>query len=274
MSQAVTEIIRLGPPGREIERLESLAAQLDEAAPEETLRWAFDEFGGSVTIATGFGLEGVALIDMAVRINPRIDIFFLDTAFLFPETYELRRRLEDRYHIQIRAYETDITPEQQDLRFGSKLWSTDPDLCCRLRKLEPLRQALRDRRAWITAIRRDQTLERSSARVVEWDYQWQLFKINPLVRWTTQDVRTYIARNNVPFNPLHDQGYPSIGCTHCTRAIGKGQHERDGRWPGREKRECGMHARVIAPALVTPAEVQASPILRQIDSTGDETAWT
>jgi phosphoadenosine phosphosulfate reductase len=268
MSQAANEIIRLGPLPREIERIESLAGQLDEATPEETLRWAFDEFGHTVTIATGFGLEGVALIDMAVKINPRTDVFFLDTAFLFPETYDLRRRLEDRYHIQIRAYQTNITPEQQELRFGAGLWSTDPDLCCRLRKLEPLRDALRDRRAWITAIRRGQTVERSSARVVEWDYQWQLVKINPLVRWTTQDVRAYIASNNVPFNPLHDQGYPSIGCTHCTRPISEGEHERDGRWAGHEKRECGMHARVHA-AFMTTAEAQMSPISRRSDSTGD-----
>jgi phosphoadenosine phosphosulfate reductase len=251
MSQAVSEVIRLGPPPRELERMENLASQFDEAAPEETLRWAFDEFDRSVTIATGFGIEGVALIDMAVRINPRVDVFFLDTAFLFPETYELRRRLEARYHIQIRAYETDITPEQQDVRFGAKLWSTDPDLCCRLRKLEPLREALRDRRAWITAIRRDQTLERSNARVVEWDYQWQLVKINPLVRWTPPDVRAYVDRNSIPFNPLHDQGYPSIGCTHCTRPIREGEHERDGRWPGHEKRECGIHARVKPATFVT-----------------------
>jgi phosphoadenosine phosphosulfate reductase len=262
MSQAVSEFISLGPPQREIERIENLATQLGEATPEETLRWAVDEFDNSVTLATGFGLEGVALIDMAVRINPRIDVFFLDTAFLFPETYDLRRRLEDRYHIQIRAYETDITPEQQELRFGAELWATDPDLCCRLRKLEPLKDALRDRRAWITAIRQVQTPERSRARVVEWDYQWRLIKINPLVRWTTQDVRAYIAKNNVPFNPLHDQGYPSIGCTHCTRAIGKDQHERDGRWAGHEKRECGMHARVQPVTLITT------------DSTGDEAAWT
>jgi phosphoadenosine phosphosulfate reductase len=262
MSQAVTEFISVVPTPREIERIESLAARLADAEPEETLRWAVDAFDRTVTIATGFGLEGCALIDMAVRINPRIDVFFLDTGFLFRETYDLRRRLEDRYHIQIRAYETDITPEQQELSFGAELWATDPDLCCRLRKLEPLRDALRDRRAWITAIRQAQTLERSRARVVEWDYQWRLIKINPLVRWTTQDVRAYIAKNNVPFNPLHDQGYPSIGCTHCTRAIRTDQHERDGRWPGHEKRECGMHTRVQPVTLITT------------DSTGDETAWT
>jgi phosphoadenosine phosphosulfate reductase len=273
MSQAVSEIVRLGPPTREIEQIENQAGQLDDASPEDTLRWAFDEFDSSVTIATGFGLEGVALIDMAVRINPGIDIFFLDTAFLFPETYELRRRLEARYQIRIRSYEPDITPEQQDVRFGEKLWSTDPDLCCRLRKLEPLREALRGRRAWITAIRRDQTLERSSARVVEWDYQWQLVKINPLVRWTTQDVQAYIARNDVPFNPLHDQGYPSIGCTNCTRPIREGESERDGRWPGHRKRECGIHARAKSATVVTAAEAQPGPLTQLSDASGHGTAW-
>ena len=256
MSQAVSEIIKLVPLPREIDRIESLAGQLDDASPEDTLRWAFDEFDSSVTIATGFGLEGVALIDMSVRINPGIDVFFLDTAFLFPETYELRRRLEARYKIRIRAYETDITPEQQDVRFGAKLWSTDPDLCCRLRKLEPLRGALRGRRAWITAIRRDQTLERSSARVVEWDYQWRLMKINPLLRWNKTDVWDYIRKHNVPYNELHDQGYPSIGCTHCTVAVGANEHDRAGRWAGRQKTECGVHARprsLVVLEAATPA---------------------
>jgi phosphoadenosine phosphosulfate reductase len=255
MSQAVSEIVRLGPPPREIERVETAASLLDEAAPEETLRWAFEWFQEGVTIATGFGAEGVALIDMAVRINSRADVFFLDTAFLFPETYELRRRLEDRYQIEIRVFKTDITPEQQELRFGAKLWSTNPDLCCRLRKLEPLKDALQGRRAWITAIRQDQTLERSNARVIEWDCQWRLVKINPLVRWNKQQVWEYIARNNVPYNPLHDRGYPSIGCTHCTQPVRQGDDERAGRWPGRAKKECGLHAPARPIAFVPRIEM-------------------
>ena len=194
MSQAVNEVVRLGPPASEIDRVEAAGYLLDEAAPEETLRWAFDEFQEGVTIATGFGVEGVALIDMAVKINPRADVFFLDTAFLFPETYELRRRLEDRYQIDIREFKTNITPEQQELRFGAKLWSTNPDLCCRLRKLEPLKDALQRRRAWITAIRQDQTLERSNARVIEWDYQWRLVKINPLVRWNKRSEERRVGK--------------------------------------------------------------------------------
>lgn len=271
MSQTISENLRLGSLPGKLAQLANRAAQLDQASPEETLRWAFDEFGGDVTIATGFGMEGVALIDMAVRINPRLDVFFLDTAFLFRETYDLRRRLEDRYQIQIRAYETEITSEQQERRFGAKLWSTDPDLCCRLRKLEPLKAALAGRRAWITAIRRDQTLERSNARAVEWDYQWQLVKINPLVRWGAQDARAYIDRNDVPYNPLHDQGYPSIGCTHCTRPIREGEPERSGRWSGLDKRECGIHARVKPASSVTDGTAHTSPIIRLTSSTTDET---
>ena len=255
MSQILTETLTLGPPPGELERVETAASALDDAPPEETLLWAFEEFQGAVTIATGFGAEGVVLIDMAVRINPRVEVFFLDTAFLFPETHELRRRIEDRYQIEVRVFSAETTPEQQELRFGAKLWSTNPDLCCRLRKLEPLKDALKGRRAWITAIRQDQTLERSNARVVEWDYQWRLVKINPLVRWNYSQVWEYIARNDVPYNPLHDRGYPSIGCTHCTQPVRDGDNQRAGRWAGREKKECGMHAGLRPPTLIPRTEM-------------------
>lgn len=243
MAQAIDELVQLGSSVREYNHIEAAAVRLEAAPPEDVLRWAFDEFGGRVSIATGFGPEGVALIDLAVKINPRADIFFLDTSFLFPETYDLRRRIEDRYGIEIRAFQTEITPEAQESSFGPKLWAADPDLCCRLRKLEPLREALSNRAAWMTAIRRDQTEARASARVVEWDYQWRLVKINPVVRWTKSDVWDYIRKNDVPYNPLHEQGYPSIGCTHCTRAAREGEGERAGRWSGFAKTECGLHSR-------------------------------
>jgi phosphoadenosine phosphosulfate reductase len=257
MTQVVTDILR---PAlfTDVDRIEAAANLLEDAPPEETLRWAFDEFDESITLATGFGPEGVALIDMTIGINPRADIFFLDTSFLFPETYDLRRRLEDRYQIEIRAIQTDLTPERQDLEFGAMLWSTDPDLCCRLRKLEPLKDALRGRDAWITAIRRDQTFERSTARAVEWDYQWQLVKINPLVRWNKKQVWDYIEKHRLPFNPLHDKGYPSIGCTYCTQPVLLGGPERAGRWPGRAKRECGMHGPAQPIALIPRSQTPPS----------------
>lgn len=242
----------------EFARLDAQAKRLEFAAPSQVLQWAFEEFGSSITLATGFGAEGVALIDMAVRLNPLIDVFFLDTSFLFPETYDLRARVEDRYRIKIRCYQPDLTPEQQEKTFGPKLWSRDPDLCCRLRKLEPLREALRNRRAWITAIRRDQTLERSGARTIEWDYQWQLVKVNPLARWTRDRVWEYISDNDLPYNPMHDRGYPSIGCTHCTVPASDSDGERAGRWPGHQKRECGIHRSPVAP--LAQAGIDRMPI--------------
>ena len=261
MSQAENEISNPGPPMFQLKRIGTAATLLDDATPTETLEWAFEEFQETVTIATGFGAEGVALIDMAVKINPNVDIFFLDTEFLFQETYELRRRLEDRYRIQIRVFKTDITPEQQAEQFGERLWTTNPDLCCRLRKLEPLREALGGRRAWITAIRQDQTLERSNARVVEWDYQWRLVKINPLVHWKKEQVWKYINRNQVPYNPMHDRGYPSIGCTHCTSPVREGEHDRSGRWAGFSKTECGIHEPSSPEALVSLTEMARHKLL-------------
>jgi phosphoadenosine phosphosulfate reductase len=224
-----------------LNRIEAMAERLEDASPQEILSEAFDEFGDAVAIATGFGVEGAALIDMAVKVTPRPNIFFLDTGFLFPETYGLRRRLEARYGIEIRAVAPSVTPDVQDEMFGPRLWARDPDLCCRLRKLEPLKKALDGLDAWITAIRRDQTPARAVARAAEWDFRWQRVKINPLVRWTKRDVWNYVAQNDVPYNPLHDAGYPSLGCTHCTRAVRPGEPERAGRWAGIAKTECGLH---------------------------------
>jgi phosphoadenosine phosphosulfate reductase len=223
------------------DRIEDAAARLAGAQPKEIIEWALDEFEDRLTIATGFGAEGMALIDMAARTGRRLDVFFLDTGFLFPETYDLRRRIEDRYRVTIRAVEPLLTPEEQEHLYGPELWLRDPDLCCRLRKLDPLKQALGDRDAWVTAIRRDQTAARASAREVEWDSRWQIVKINPLVEWAKNDVWDYIERNDVPYNPLHNMGYTSIGCTHCTRPIREGEQERAGRWSGSAKTECGLH---------------------------------
>lgn len=239
-------------------RLRSVADRLDLAEPHETLAWAFEEFGDKAAIATGFGVDGMALVDMAVRINPSPNIFFIDTGFLFRETYDLKRRVEERYGIAIRAVRTGLTPEMQAQFYGSELWARNPDLCCELRKLEPLRVALNGLDAWITAIRRDQTETRSVARAVEWDERWSLTKVNPLVGWTRRDVWKYVLRNGVPYNPLHDKGYPSIGCTHCTRAVGSEEGERAGRWPGLGKTECGLHAPAQLVTLLSHAAVNGS----------------
>jgi phosphoadenosine phosphosulfate reductase len=223
--------------------LEPIAARLEAEGPEATLSWAFEAFPESVAIATGFGVEGAALVDVAVKVNPRPLVFFVDTGFLFPETHELRRRIEDRYGIEILAVHPALTPQQQEDVYGARLWAYDPDFCCSLRKLEPLEGMLSGLGAWATAIRRDQTPARASARAVEWDARWGLVKVNPLVAWSKEQVWRYVLDNGVPYNPLHDRGYPSIGCTHCTRAVRHGEDDRAGRWAGFAKTECGLHGR-------------------------------
>jgi phosphoadenosine phosphosulfate reductase len=241
MAQALREITGSVPDSDALAEIAAAGDRLERSTPQEILRWAIDEFGDRLTIATGFGAEGMALIEMAVKINQNPNVFFIDTGFLFPETYELRRRMEQRYGIEIKAFQTELTPADQDQHYGPRLWASDPDLCCRIRKLEPLGDALRGRSAWVTAIRRDQAATRAGSRAIEWDYKWRLVKVNPLVRWTKREVWSYIAKNDVPYNPLHDEGYPSIGCTHCTRAVRDGEDERAGRWSGHQKTECGLH---------------------------------
>jgi phosphoadenosine phosphosulfate reductase len=239
--QDLVQIQSLKGAGQDYTLIARASQMLEHSGPGEVLEWAFNQFGDRVTIATGFGAEGISLIDIAVAINPRADVFFLDTGFLFPETYDLKRRLQDRYGIQIRSVSTSLSPEKQQELYGPRLWESDPDLCCRLRKLEPLRIALDGYDAWVAAIRRDQSPARASAQVVEWDAKWNLVKVNPLVLWSRADVWRYIVRNDLPYNPLHDRGYPSIGCTHCTQPVAQGEHERAGRWRGANKTECGLH---------------------------------
>jgi phosphoadenosine phosphosulfate reductase len=239
---AQTQLVSLTSNLQLSTRIEEAARQLENASPNKILEWAFAEFAEGITIATGFGAEGAALIDIAAQVNPQLDVFFLDTDFLFPETYELRRRIEERYQIEIRAFKTAITPEVQEQFYGESLWTRDPDLCCRLRKIEPLQEALQGRKAWVTAIRREQTAARANAQAVEWDKRWNLVKVNPLAFWSKQQVWRHIFQNQVPYNPLHNQGYLSIGCTHCTRAVHADEDERAGRWAGFTKTECGLHA--------------------------------
>ena len=241
MAQTNRELLPLSSNLHLFERIKDAAKRLETASPQKILAWAFAEFAEGITIATGFGAEGVALIDIAAQINPQVDVFFLDTDFLFAEAYALRQRLEERYRIESRAFKSALSPTAQDEVHGANLWLRDPDLCCRLRKLEPLKEALQGRLAWLTAIRRDQTAARANASVVEWDSRWNVVKVNPLAYWSKQQVWRHIFQNNVPYNPLHDQGYPSIGCVPCTTPVQIGEVPRAGRWRGIGKSECGIH---------------------------------
>ncbi len=233
------------PPLME-DQIDSVQAVAEHWTPQRTLAWAFERFGNSVEISSAFGAEGMVLIDMASRIRKDFRLFTIDTEFLFPETYALMDRIEDKYGVQIEKVYSVLSPEEQERSHGAALWSRDPDLCCNLRKVEPLRRKLKDLSAWITSIRRDQTSARSLARRVEWDGKFRLVKINPILDWTSKQVWRYIHDHEVPYNALHDQDYPSIGCTHCTRAVQPGEDARAGRWPGLAKNECGLH--MIEPA--------------------------
>jgi len=222
----------------DLERIKSLA---ESWKPEQVLAWAFATYGENVEVATGFGVEGMALLDMAFRVNPDLKVFTGDTEFLFSETYDLIDRVEEKYGIKVERLYSDLTPEDQERAYGQALWASDPDQCCALRKVEPLRRKLGTLDAWMTAIRRDQTRDRATIRKVDWDPKFNLVKISPLADWTREMVWNYVVRNNVPYNPLHDLNYPSIGCTHCTRAVQPGEDHRAGRWPGLNKTECGLH---------------------------------
>lgn len=220
-----------------------VAAELEGRRPEEVLAWAVERFFPDIALACSFGAEDVALVHMLVRIRPDVKVFYLDTGLFFPETYEVRDRLQERYGIDFVRVAPSLSLEEQARRHGEALWRRDPDLCCRLRKVQPLERALGDLglAAWITGIRREQAPTRANARVVEWDSRFGLVKVNPLVRWTHRDVWEYITAHGVPYNVLHDRGYPSIGCAPCTRPVAPGEDPRAGRWAGFAKTECGLH---------------------------------
>jgi phosphoadenosine phosphosulfate reductase len=237
----------------DFERVKILA---ESWTTEQALSWAFATYGDDLAIATGMGVEGMALLDIALKINPDAKVFTGDTEFLFPETYDLIDRVERRYGIKIEKLYSELTPEEQEKEFGPKLWARDPDQCCAIRKVEPLRRKLATLDAWVTAIRRTQTVERAAVRKIDWDAKFNLVKISPLADWTREMVWSYVVKNDVPYNPLHDRNYPSIGCTHCTRAVKPGEDPRAGRWSGFGKTECGLHT----PTEATSTLVQLVPV--------------
>jgi phosphoadenosine phosphosulfate reductase len=204
------------------------APDLEALDAHEVLEHAVAEHHPRLAVACSFQKEASVIIDLILRIEPQARIITLDTGVLFPETYETWRQVEDRYGIEIEAHRG----ERVD-----GLWSTDPDACCGMRKVEPLDRALSECDAWITGLRRDQSELRASTPKVGWDLRHGLWKYAPLAGWTEKDVWRYIAEHDLPYNPLHDQGYDSIGCTPCTVA-GEG---REGRWAGTGKLECGLH---------------------------------
>jgi phosphoadenosine phosphosulfate reductase len=229
------------------DQIKQLAADFEGQPPREILQWAADQFSPRLAISTAFGPEGLVILDIALRkVTPRIPVFTIDTGFLFPETQELIRKIEQEYGCVIERLHPDQTPEEQAAQHGPELYRREPDKCCYLRKVLPLQRKLPALDALVTGLRRSQGKSRESARVVqlqETPTGHRYVKINPLVAWTKEEVWWYIVSHQLPYNPLHDRGYPSIGCTPdcCTRPVQDGEDERAGRWAGTAKKECGLH---------------------------------
>ena len=228
-----------------VEEIGQRQQEAERWSAEELVGWGLTEFDPRVAVASSFGAEDVVLIDLAARTHPRFRVFTLDTDFLFPETYALIDQIEQHYGISVERTRPALTPEEQAGEYGAALWTREPDRCCNIRKVEPLKAKLAELGAWITGIRRDQAPTRANARKLEWDAKFGLVKLNPLADWTWDQVWDYIRAHNVSYNPLHDQNYPSIGCTYCTRQVAPGEDLRAGRWSGFQKTECGLHAKTL-----------------------------
>jgi phosphoadenosine phosphosulfate reductase len=224
--------------------LKAWSDRLERQTPEQVLAEAVERYRGRIVLACSFGAEDMVLLDMLQKVDRTTPLLYLDTDFLFPETYALRDRVMDHYQLrpeQVRRMTSALIPEEQARQYGEALWLREPDRCCQLRKVEPLAEALQGYAAWITGIRRDQAPTRAHAGLVEWDHKFQLVKFNPLANWIQEDVWQYIRQHDVLYNPLHDRGYPSIGCTHCTTPVHPGEDPRAGRWKQFQKTECGLH---------------------------------
>ncbi|KYP79237.1 phosphoadenylyl-sulfate reductase [Ferroacidibacillus organovorans] len=216
------------------------AKAFEERAPEEILRHAVKEID-NLTFACSFGAEDQVILHMVTKIKPSLPIFYLDTDVLFDETYALIEETKRRFSPNLIRVSPEFTLEQQAQSHGEALWKSRPDLCCDIRKVKPLADHLKGYAGWITGIRRDQAPTRADAQVFEVDEKFGLLKVNPLALWTHKQVWQYLVQNDVPYNPMHDRGFPSIGCSHCTKAVAPGADPRSGRWSEFEKTECGLH---------------------------------
>jgi phosphoadenosine phosphosulfate reductase len=213
--------------------------ELDGASAIEILQWADALLGPTWCVTSS--MADLVVPHLASRVRPGVDVVFLDTGYHFAETIGTRDAAAAVLPVTVRTITPRQTVEQQDASFGVRLYERNPDQCCALRKVTPLRQALKDYRGWASGLRRDETDSRTDIRVVEWDARRSMVKVNPIAAWTQHDVDSYIAEHGVLVNPLLFDGYGSIGCGPCTRRIKPGENLRAGRWAGTSKTECGIH---------------------------------
>ena len=215
---------------------DDVVPDLEQSSAEEVLEYMVEQFHPRLYVACSFQKEASVIMDMLLKIEPDARFFTLDTGVLFPQTYATWKQLEDRYGVKVEVHQGMTLARQAELH-GDELWNSDPDACCSIRKVEPLKEALSQVDAWISGLRRDQSPSRGSTQKLHWDKKHGLWKANPLADWSEKDVWRYLSENDVPYNELHDRGYASVGCTHCTLP-GSG---RAGRWAGTDKIECGLH---------------------------------
>jgi phosphoadenosine phosphosulfate reductase len=215
---------------------------LEAATPEQIITWGVERFGGYLTMATAFGPEGCVILSMLATIAPETHVFNLDTGYQFQQTLDLRDRIAREYKIEVEMLQPELSVPEYEVLHGGPLYNKDPNRCCMDRKISLLRRGILNKHAWMSGIRRDQSNDRARANIVEWDKKFNLVKISPLANWSKKDVWSRIVSEQIPYNPLHDQGYPSIGCWPCTRSVVDGAtDERSGRWSGTGKTECGLH---------------------------------
>lgn len=223
-------------------RLQELTEQLQHKDTLEIIKWAYETFEDDLVYACSFGAEGMVLIDLIYKVRPHAKVIFLDTHLHFLETYKLIEQVKKLYpKLNIQLIEPELTLSDQARQYGENLWQINPDLCCRLRKIDPLNRVLQGSRAWMSGLRREQSVTRAHVQYVNQDHKFQSIKICPLIHWTWDDVWTYIRTFDLPYNELHDKGYPSIGCEKCTKRVAEGEDSRAGRWSGFGKTECGLH---------------------------------
>ncbi len=220
--------------------VETLAKKWENSDPFVILQNAAN-LGLNWTLAMSFSREDTVILHWLSQIWQPVDAFWLDTNLLFPETYAFQDKLRVQYPVNLRRIQPSFSLKEQAQHYGQELWKQDPHQCCHLRKVEPLFEALKGYGGWITGIRREQSPTRAHTPIIEWDNRHELYKLNPLARWSTEEVQNYAEENHVLVNPLHGKGYPSFGCYPCTRPVKPGESIRAGRWEGWDKFECGIH---------------------------------